>query len=179
MLRHQLPALPPVESFWGALPEFFRWLESSLAPEIPASYAAAPGETILRERTLRLPVAPALQSHLEVIRFAAANQLCVDLDYHGSTRRIEPYWLRRTKDDNIILHAWSIDSDTHRSYRIDRIQDARTTNQTFTPRYAIELTPSGPVSIPPTQQSSPSTGGFGTFGELSTPREPRRTSRGC
>jgi hypothetical protein len=86
--------------------------------------------------------------------------------------------LRRTKDDNIILHAWRIDSDAHRSYRIDRIQDARTTNQTFTPRYAVELTHSGPVSIPPTQQSSPDSGGFGTFGGLSTPREPRRPSRG-
>jgi len=143
-----------VESFWDALPEFFAWLESGLAPEIPASYAAAPGETILREHTLRLPIAPVLQSHLEVIRFAAANLLCVDLDYQGSMRRIEPYSLRRTKDDNIILHAWNIDSDAHRSYRIDRIQGARTTNQMFSPRYAVELTPSWPVSIPLTQSTS-------------------------
>jgi len=121
MLRHQLPALPPVESFWDALPEFFAWLERGLAPEIPASYAAAPGEMILRERTLCLPIAPILQSHLEVIRFAAANRLCVDLNYQGSTRRIELYSLRRTKDDNIVLHAWNINSDAHRSYRIDRI----------------------------------------------------------
>jgi hypothetical protein len=149
MLRHQLPALPPVDSFWDVLPEFFSWLESGLSPEIPGSYAAAGGETILRERTLRLPVAPALQSHLEVIRFAAANRLCVDLDYQGSTRRIEPYSLRRTKDENIILHAWDTDKDAHRSYRVDRIQGARTTNRVFTPRYAVELTPSGPVVIPP------------------------------
>ena len=159
MLRHQLPALPPVESFWDALPEFFAWLESGLAPEIPASYAAAPGETILRERTLRLPIAPILQSHLEVIRFAAANWLCVDLVYQGRTQRIEPYSLRRTKDDNIILHAWNIDRDLHRSYRIDRIQGARTTNQIFSPRYAVELTPSGPVSIPLTPSTSR---GFGS-----------------
>lgn len=125
MLRHQLPALPPVESFWDVLPEFFSWMESGVAPEIPASFAAAPGETILRERTARLPVRPALQSHLEVIRFAATDRLCVDLDYQGSTRRIEPYSLRRTKDENIILHAWNTGSDAPRSYRIDRIQGAR------------------------------------------------------
>jgi hypothetical protein len=154
MLRHQLQALPPVESFWDVLPEFFAWLESGLAPEIPASYAAAPGETILRERTLRLPVAPIFQSHLEVIRFAAANRLCVDLEYKGSTRRIEPYSLRRTKDDNIILHAWDTNKDGHRSYRVDRIQGASTTNQVFNPRYAVELTPSGPVAIPPTERRS-------------------------
>ncbi len=177
MLRHQLPALPPVESFWDAVPEFFAWLESGLAPKIPASYAAAPGETILRERTLRLPVAPVLQSHLEIIRFAAANRLCVDLDYQGNTRRIEPYSLRRTKDDNIILHAWNINSDAHRSYRIDRIQGARTTNQIFTPRYAIELTPSGPVSISPTQRSISDGGGYGSFRSSSTPRAPRQPAR--
>ena len=142
MLRHQLPALPPVESFWDVLPEFFTWLESGIAPEIPASYAIAPGETILRERAVRLPVRPPLQSHLEIIRFAAANRLCVDLDYHGSTRRIEPYSLRRTREKNIILHAWNVDKNQHRSYRVDRIKGARTTNQIFTPRYAVELIPS-------------------------------------
>ena len=181
MLRHQLPALPPVESFWSALPEFFGWLESGFAPEIPASYAAAPGETVLRERTLRLPVRPALQSHLEVIRFAAANRLCVDLDYQGSTRRIEPYSLRRTQDENIILHAWNINSDAHRSYRVDRIQGARTTNQVFTPRYAVELTPSGPVAIPPTERSSSSSvGSYGRFGSARAPKRsrPRSVSRG-
>lgn len=146
MLRHQLPALPPVESFWAVLPEFFTWLESGITPEIPASYAA-PGETVLRGRTLRLPVAPVHQSHLEVIRFAAANRLCIDLDYQGRTRRIEPYSLRRTKNGDIVLHAWSIDSDAHRSYRVDRIQGAHITSQVFNPRYAVELTPSRPGAI--------------------------------
>ena len=53
----------------------------------------AAGETVLRERTLRLPVSGAAQSFLEIIRFAAANHLCVDLEYQGSVRRIEPYSL--------------------------------------------------------------------------------------
>lgn len=177
MLRHQLPALPPVDSFWDALPEFFAWLGGGRAPLIRASYTSAPDETILRERTLRLPVRPNLQSHLEVIRFAATNRLCVDLDYQGSTRRIEPYSLRRTKDGNIILHAWSVDKDAHRSYRVDRIQGAQTTSQVFTPRYAVELTPSGPVSIPPTERSSSSTGaGYGGFGSSSV-RKPKRQKR--
>ncbi len=178
MLRHQLPALPPVESFWDVLPEFFGWLEGGRAPEIPTSYTAAPGETIVRERTLRLAVRPALRSHLEVIRFAASNRLCVDLDYQGSRRRIEPYSLRRTKDNNIILHAWSVDKNAHRSYRLDRIQGAQITSQVFVPRYAVELTPSGPVLIPPTQRSSSSSTGaaYGGFG-LGAPRTPKRQKR--
>ena len=177
MLRHQLPALPPVQSFWDALPEFFVWLEGGLAPESPASYAATPGETILRARTLRLPVAPSLQSHIEVIRFAAANRLCVDLDYQGRTRRIEPYSLRRTGDDNIILHAWNIDRDAHRSYRVDRIQGARTTHQVFTPRYAVELVPSGPSSIPPTLRPSPGGESYAGLKEFSTSRTGRGSAR--
>lgn len=154
MLDHQLPDLPPVESFWNALPEFFTWLAGGEAPAIPAAYTMAAGESVIHARTLRLSVSGQTQSHLEVIRFAAANRLCVDLDYNGSTRRIEPYSLRRTRDDNIILHAWSVDRDAHRSYRVDRIQGARTTGQTFTPRYAVELTPSGPMSVPPTHRTS-------------------------
>lgn len=149
MLGHQLPALPPVQSFWDALPEFFAWLQTGVAPEIPAAYQITAGETVLRERTLRLPVSGSAQAHLEVIRFAAANRLCVDLLYKNETRRIVPYSLRRTKDGNIILHAFDTRKQGHRSYRVDRIQDAQTTNETFVPRYAIELSPSGPVTVQP------------------------------
>ena len=173
MLAHQLPGLPPVESFWDALPEFFAWLAGGEAPEIPASYTLVSGETIIRERTLRLPLRGSVQSHLEVIRFGAANRLCIDLNYQGSTRRIEPYSLRQTQDGNIILHAWSVDRDAHRSYRVDRIQGARTTDQTFSPRYAVELTPTGPVSIQPTQRSTGS-GRSGGFGSLRSAARPAR-----
>ena len=180
MLAHQLPDLPPVATFWEALPEFFAWLSGAQAPAIPAAYTMAPGESVIRERTLRLPVGSRVQSELEVIRFAAANRLCVELDYtdergRRTTRLIEPYSLRRTQDDNIILHAWNLDRDAHRSYRVDRIQGARTTGRIFTPRYAVELTPSGPVAIPPTQRTSSgsSGGGGGGFGVVRAARRPR------
>lgn len=156
MLAHQLPALPPVETFWDELPAFFEWLEGGAAPAIPAAYVRSAGEEVIRERTLRLPVSGAAQPHLEIIRFAASNRLCVDLLYQGSTRRIEPYSLRRTRDGNIILHAHNIDKGEHRSYRVDRIQGAQVTNQAFVPRFEIELTPTGPVAIPPTTTTTPS-----------------------
>ncbi len=103
---------------------------------------------VIRERTVQLPLSGPAQSYIEIIRFAAANRLCVDLDYLRSTRRIEPYSLRRTQDGNIILHAWNVDANEHRSYRVDRIEGARTTDRIFTPRYAVELTPEGPVRVP-------------------------------
>ena len=172
MLQHQLPALPPVETFWKVLPEFFEWLETGRSPEIPAAYAIATGETVLKERTLQLPVSGAARSHLEVIRFAAANRLCVDLRYQGSVRRIEPYSLRRTRDGNIILHAFNVAGRAHRSYRVDRIEGAETTNQTFVPRYEVELTPEGPIALRPTVQQAGRT-------QIRTPRRRRpRTSTG-
>lgn len=140
MLAHQLPALPPVETFLGELPAFFSWLEGRVVPSIPAAFVGDAGEELIQERTLRLPVPLMAQSNLEIIRFAASNHLCVDLLYQGSTRRIEPYSLRRTRDGNIILHAHNIDKNAHRSYRIDRIQGAQVTNQDFVPRFEIELT---------------------------------------
>ena len=81
MLGHQLQVLPPVESFWEALPEFFAWLQTGVTPAEPATYRLAAGESLLRERTLRLPVPGRVQSYLEIIRFAASNRLCVDLEY--------------------------------------------------------------------------------------------------
>ncbi len=150
MLAHQLPALPPFEWFWHKLLEFFAWLEGGAAPAIPAAYKRAIGEELIRERTLRLPVSRAVRSYLEITRFAASNRLCVELDYRSSTRLIEPYSLRRTKEGNIILHAHNVDRNEHRSYRVDRIQGARVTDKIFTPRFEIELTPTGPVVIAPT-----------------------------
>ena len=156
MLAHQLPTLPPFAAFWGALPDFFEWLRGGIAPSIPAAYVGAAGELTIRERTMRLPLTGRAQSHLEVIRFAASNRLCVDLRYQGSTRRIEPYSLRRTMEENIILHAHNRDKDEPRSYRVDRIEGANVTGETFNPRFAIELTPAGPLGIAPTRRGGSS-----------------------
>ena len=150
MLAHQLPALLPFERFWHELPEFFAWLEGGMALAIPAPYRRAVGEELIRERALPLTISGVVRSSLEIIRFAASNRLCVELDYQGSTGLIEPYSLRRTKEGNVILHAHNVDRDEHRGYRVDRIQGARVTDKTFTPRFEIELTPTGPVVIAPT-----------------------------
>ena len=159
MLGHQLRELPPVESFWSALPEFFGWLQTGVAPAMPATYRLAAGETVLRERTLRLPVAAAAQSHLEIVRFAAANHLCVDLHYQGSVRRIEPYSLRRTLEGNIVLHAIRTRDGGHRCYRVDRIDGVQGTGENFAPRCAVELSPHRSIDILPTSARTPSSTG--------------------
>lgn len=162
MLQHQLPQLPPFQAFWDELPAIFQWLTQAIAPPRPAAIQLAAGEVVLPS-TYGRSRSPAYGSGLlEIIRFAAANRMCVDLDYDGDTRRIEPYSLRRTKDDNVILHAIKVATGEPRSYRVDKIRGARATSQGFVPKYAVELTPSGPMFIPDTERSA--TTGAGRVG---------------
>lgn len=154
MLTHQLPSLPPVDAFWSELPALFAWIEQGRQPVIPAAFPLSPGDVVIRPAAGAIAI-PGMASSapIEVIRFAASNRLCVELDYvdeqgKRGVRTIEPYSLRRTQAGDIILHAVRVDNQQHRSYRIDRIRGARATQRTFAPRYAVELTPAGPISAP-------------------------------
>lgn len=153
MLGHQLPVLPPVADFWAALPEVFSWIMGGKEVPHPAAIMTSGVEVTVRTRELPRGIPMRTRGPLEIIRFAAANHLCVDLAYDGSMRRIEPYSLRETRDGNFVLYATRSDSGESRAYRIDRIQGALVTDQTFNPRHLIELTTEGPLSIPPTARS--------------------------
>lgn len=141
MLGHQLQALPPLESFWSTLPEFFDWLQSRSTVSRLIPYKMAPGESIIREHSIRIPIDSTIQSYLETIYFAASNRLCVDLIYNGAVQCIEPYSLRHTRSGNIVLHAEEIPRGVHRIFRADQIQSAAVSNLGFEPRYSVELGP--------------------------------------
>ena len=100
------------------------------------------------------------QAPLEVIRFAAVNRLCIDLGYNRSKRLVEPYSFRRTKDGNLLLHAVRHESGEHRAYRLDKIETVLVSQTPFVPKYAIELTQSGPIAAP-LAAGKPSTMSFG------------------
>jgi hypothetical protein len=154
MLAHQLPALLPVRSFWDELPGIFDWLHGAIrAPAMPA-FPIGAGDTIIRERVVPYPLGITGQSHIEIVRFAAANRLIVNLDYRAqdgvrSSRAIEPYSLRRSRGGDVLLMAVREADGQPRSYRADSILGAGVTQRTFTPRYPIELTPTGSQGIPP------------------------------
>lgn len=147
MLGHQLPMLPPIQDFWDALPEIFAWILSGA--ETPQRLRIEPGSTEIAIRSRALPMGVPFRARpaLEIIRFAAANHLCVDLTYDGRVRRIEPYSLRQTAEGNYVLHTIRSDSSEHRSYRVDRMQAASVTSQAFSPRYLVELTSEGPLPV--------------------------------
>jgi len=163
MLDHQLPSLLPVATFWDALPEIFAWLEGAVVQPL-AEMPIGTGDTVVRERIISLPTGSQGQNFIEMIRFAAANRILVEIDYRDkqgnrSTRAIEAYSLRRSQAGDVLLMGVRADNGQSRSYLVDSILGVKVTQTPFTPRYPIELTPSGPQSIPQTSRSGSYSGG--------------------
>ena len=107
MLGHQLPKpLPPFESFWSTLDDVFGWLNGHrrITPlpraelgKLDPAWEAPKAITSWRRGV-----------PLELLRYAGANRLKVDIDYRAERgrqgpRRVEPYSLRRTQDGNLVL----------------------------------------------------------------------------
>ena len=180
MLAHQLPSLPALEAYWEALPEFFNWLKGAASSKsAPLGGVSRDGE-IYRPAYGQLGLRTQSGNSLEIIRFAAGNRLCVELDYTAnngerSSRVIEPYSLRRANNGNILLYAVRADNGQIRAYKIDQINDASVTNRVFVPRYQVELSPT--TSFSPITETAGSSGSLGlptqSFG-ISRPK--RRSS---
>ena len=150
MLAHQLPELPPFDGFWAELPDVFDWLHSKVEQPVLAGFAVG-ADT---DTSWRMPAMASswrnlgIGAPMEVIRFAAANRLCIQLDYRKVSGErtqpvIEPYSLRRTRDGNYLLYGVKADTGEDRSYRVDRISGATVTQRSFTARYVVELTETG------------------------------------
>ena len=173
MLAHQLPALPDLDVYWQALPEFFDWLEGRQIQKRATLGAITENDEVYRPLYGQLGLHSTSGNSLEIIRFAAANHLCVDLDYTTnegtrSSRTIEPYSLRRAQNGNILLYAVRAEDGQIRAYKIDQINDASVTSQVFAPRYQVELSP-GSNSAPIKQTA-------GTPGSLGMPGAGHRSS---
>ena len=135
MLGHQRPAVPPTESFWSAIPEFFTWLHGSIASSSPTPMPIGPDEEVVSPSSTSQDLGMNA-STLERIRFAAANRLCVDVGYEGDVQRVEPYSLRKARGGNVVLYACEAGSSECATYRTGGISEVEVTRQTFVPKYA-------------------------------------------
>ena len=138
MLGNQLPMVPPIESFWSAIPGFFQWLNGDSVPSSPVGIPINLDE----EAVSASPTSQDLgmdAADSERLRFAAANRLCVDLRYQGDVKRVEPYSLRRTRGGDIVLYACEADTSGYRTFRTSGITELEITRQPFVPKYANEL----------------------------------------
>jgi predicted nucleotidyltransferase component of viral defense system len=149
MLAHQLPSLPPFREFFDELRNLFRWLTGVVDEQILDTLV--PAQTVEPTEAWSPPPTAWVWGTgvpLETVRFAAANQLCVELKYQNSTRLIEPYSLRRSKVGKLLLCAVKVATRESRTYRVDRIQSVTVSKQPFTPAYRIEFGSSGQIYAP-------------------------------
>jgi hypothetical protein len=140
MLGHQLPHLPDVDVFWRELDSVFEWLAGApirvpermpTADGIDATWAPPRAMTSWRDGP-----------QLELIRFAGASRLKVEIDYRAEDGRrgprvVEPYSLR-TQEGRLVLFVLN-DRRQLRSYRVDRIAGVRILDDSFVPRYFVEF----------------------------------------
>jgi hypothetical protein len=149
MLAHQLPSLPPFEGFFDELKNLFLWLTGTVAEQV---LQAVPCAEPVEPTEVWSPAPTAwvwgTGVPLETVRFAAANQLCIELGYQNSVRLIEPYSLRRSKAGNLLLCAVKAQSRESRTYRVDRIQSVKVSTKPFVPVFRIEFGSSGQIFAP-------------------------------
>lgn len=147
MLAHQLPNLPPLESFWADLNPFFQWLNGSL--EVQRLNPISKADEIAFQPG-RIANAFFPDSILQRIQFAAANRVCVELVYHGKNRTVEPLSFRRSSNGSRLFYGYERDAAHVKAYSLSKIQGVQITNTPYSEReHPIEITPSGTIAMPP------------------------------
>ena len=147
MLDHQLPNLPPMDSFWKDLEPFFDWLYDQLETEKIVGITNK-DQTIFQPG--RVANAYSVDSMLHKIQFAAANRVCISLRYKNKKRTLEPLSFRRARDGNRLLYGFERESRQIKAFSLSGVQSVEITNQSFVEsKYPVEISPSGTISMPP------------------------------
>lgn len=146
MLGHQLPTLPNLDDFWQELPNVFNWLEGKDNKPKLDSFPFQKKDVDITWNPPKMISSWNTTIPLELIRYAAANHLCVKITYKKKDLTIkeyliEPYELKMTKDRKLLLFAVKHYSNKPRSFLVERIQTVKATEENFTPQYLIKLTP--------------------------------------
>ncbi|MDC0980415.1 nucleotidyl transferase AbiEii/AbiGii toxin family protein [Bdellovibrionales bacterium] len=146
MLAHQLPLLPSLETFWQELPDFFEWLYNGNVKDkiVSKDYN---GESLWQPG--RIVNAYSVNSIIERIQFAAANRVCVELVYTNKKKTIEPYSFRIGKANRKLFYGYHRKDQQIKCFPLDGIQSITVTNAAYTPRYPVEISSTGRVSMPP------------------------------
>lgn len=140
MLSHQLPILPPIESFWQDLESFFAWLTGNLKDQHLVAPFEMDGEIFQPGRVTN---AFSINSIIYKIQFAAANRVCIILTYHNQKRTIQPLSFRRTPNNRLFC-GYEQESATPKRFTLSKIQDVRVTNLSYTEKnYPVEISASG------------------------------------
>ena len=155
-LRHQLPVVPPAESYFEELrSSALRWVVAAPTVERLPSIPLKAGEKTIRRASFPQLQQAELSRHtprrmtsafgkLDLIRYGARNRLYVEISYHGVVRLTEPYSLRLPKTGNLLLYVFEllragVPTQTTKAYMVAEIQETKVTEEAFHPRYLVEL----------------------------------------
>src|SRR3990167_1793252 len=152
MLAHQLPALPPLESFWSDLEPFFQWIEGNLKERQLVSPSTLDGDIF---QPGRITSAVSIDSVAQKIQFAAANRVCVEFAYHNITRIVEPLSFRISKSGNKSFYGYEHGEPEPKKFTLSKIQKITVTNLGYVERqYPIEINANGHIIIPPIRRNT-------------------------
>ena len=144
MLGHQLETLPSLEQFWEELPVFFTWMYEEGEISEPARFSYSGTEQSWT------PSRSSVSNYgfIQRIQFAAANRVCIRLRYSGKLRLVEPYSFRTSSEGNQLFYGYHREDRQMKCFRVDRFQSVEVTEKSFSPRYRIEISARGYVSMP-------------------------------
>lgn len=148
MLAHQLPTLPELADLLFRLPALIAWIDQPAVslPELELPAAPVPvAETVYAPAGIQYSGGGAA---LETTRFAGTNRLLVEFMYNGRLRHVEPYALRRAGTGNLLLYGWETGATHIKAFNVANMSAVKATSLSFVPRYRIELTSRGALSIP-------------------------------
>jgi predicted nucleotidyltransferase component of viral defense system len=145
MLSHQLPTLPPLETYLEELANYFDWLEGKPIPELPQVPDITASDAKWQPpEYVSLPGEWGVSVPIESIRFAGANRLRIQLHYMPKeglvgVREVEPYSFRRSNEGNLLFYARNIQRPRISANRVDRIVDVMVTTNPFSPIWRVEF----------------------------------------
>lgn len=147
MLAHQLPYAAPVD---GAMERLLRALEWLVARVSPSIRGTATGLATVPNARADGVVAPREMhdSVIDRLRFAGANRLLVQFDYHGRRRRVEPYSLRwASTTGNLNFYGWEVATSQVKAFTVSKMSAVQVLRETFAPKYNVELATSGAIGV--------------------------------
>lgn len=147
MLSHQLPYIAPIGGAIERLKRALDWLEQPQPSTIVATSAKLPAPALATGRGQGPVPVRVHGSSLEILRFAGANRLLVGFMYSGKPRVAEPYSLRFAESTgNLNFYGWERESGQIKCYTVSKMSSVRVLEQTFNPRYQVELGTPGAIS---------------------------------
>lgn len=152
MLAHQLPYVAPVDGAIERLDRALSWLTVEEPAQIVSTSARLPIAPMAASAGLVIAPSRLRGNITELLRFAGSNRLLLSFYYSGKRRLVEPYSLRWSQSTgNLNLYAWEIASGHIKCFTTSKMSSVEVVQQTFTPRYHIEL-------------GTPATASYGVWG---------------